>query len=55
MKYRVLEDVSMAIGPNPEQVFKAGIHEAKEKDREALEHLVSIGLAEVVKSTDKED
>lgn len=54
MKFKVLEDVSLSIGPGPEQTFKAGIHEAREKDREALEHLEQVGLAERVKST-KED
>jgi hypothetical protein len=54
VKFKVLEDVSLSIGPGPEQTFKAGIHEAREKDREALEHLEQVGLAERVKSSDKE-
>ena len=54
MKFKVKEDVSLSIGPGPEQTFKAGVHEAREKDREALEHLESIGLAEQVKTSDKE-
>lgn len=53
-KFKVKEDVSLAIGPGPEQTFKAGVHEAREKDREALEHLEQVGLAERVKTADKE-
>lgn len=53
-KFKVKEDVSLSIGTGAEKTFKAGVHEASEKDREALELLESIGLAERVKTADKE-
>jgi hypothetical protein len=55
MKYKVKEAVSVGLGASPEVTFKAGIVEAKPEELEALEHLVSIGLAERVKSSDKEE
>ena len=54
MKFKIKEDVSLSIGTGAEQTFKTGVHEANEQDREALEHLESIGLAERVKTADKE-
>lgn len=46
MKYKVLEDVSVAQQFGPDVVIKAGTVEAKENNREALERLAEIGLAE---------
>ena len=54
MKYRIKEDVSASQQFGPDLVFKAGVHEANEKTREALELLAEIGLAERVKTADKE-
>ena len=54
MKFRVVEDVSIVIGQDKEQTFKAGVHEAKEANRAALEKLVDLGYAELVKSSSKE-
>jgi hypothetical protein len=54
VKFKVKEDASVSIGLNPEQTIRAGVHEATAKNREALEHLESIGLAERVKTADKE-
>ncbi len=51
-KYRVKDDVSVSNQFGPDTVFKAGVHEAKDANREALERLVEQGLAERVK--DKE-
>ena len=55
MKYKVKEVCSVALGASPEVTFKAGIVEAKPEEAEALEHLVSVGLAERVKASDKEE
>ena len=52
MKFKVTEDVSVSNQFGPDTVFKAGVHEAKEDNREALERLEAQGLAERVK--DKE-
>ena len=49
------EVCSVALGASPEVTFKAGIVEAKPEEAEALEHLVSVGLAERVKASDKEE
>ena len=54
MKFKVLEDVSFAIGTAPEREVKAGVHEVKDADREAFEYLERVGLAERVKSSTKE-
>jgi hypothetical protein len=54
MKYRVREDVSVSNQFGPDTEFKQGVHEAKEANREQLERLESLGLAERVKSSDKE-
>jgi hypothetical protein len=54
VKFRVKEDVSVASQFGDDTVFKQGVHEAKDANREALEHLEVLGLAERVKSSDKE-
>jgi hypothetical protein len=54
VKFRVKEDVSVSSQFGDDTTFKQGVHEAKEANREALEHLESIGLAERVKPSDKE-
>jgi hypothetical protein len=54
-KYKVKEACSVALGASPEVTFKAGITEAKPDEAEALEHLVALGMAERVKSLDKEE
>jgi hypothetical protein len=52
VKFRVKEDVSVSSQFGDDITFKQGVHEAKEANREALEHLELLGLAERVK--DKE-
>ena len=54
MKVKVKKDVSVSNQFGPDTVFKAGVHEAKEDNREALERLIGQGLAERVSSSDKE-
>jgi hypothetical protein len=54
VKFKVKEDVSVSSQFGDDVVFKQGVHEAKEATREALEHLETLGLAERVKSSDKE-
>lgn len=54
MKFKVKEDVSVSKQFGPDAEFKAGVHEAKEANREALERLAEQGLAERVKTADKE-
>ena len=44
--------MSNQFGPDTE--FKAGVHEAKEDNREALERLAEQGLAERVKDKEAE-
>lgn len=53
-KYKVKEPCSVALGASPELTFKAGVVEAKPDEVEALEHLVSLGLAERVKDAKEE-
>lgn len=53
-KFKVKEDVSVANQFGPDTEFKQGVHEAKEANREQLEQLEAVGLAERVKSSDKE-
>lgn len=54
MKFKVKEDVSASQQFGSDLTFKAGVHEANEKTREALVLLAEIGLAEPVKTADKE-
>lgn len=54
MKYRIKDDVSASQQLGPDLEFKAGVHEATEKTREALELLAELGLAERLKTADKE-
>lgn len=54
MKFKVKEDVSVSNQFGDDTTFKQGVHEAKEANREALEHLETLGLAERVKTADKE-
>jgi hypothetical protein len=54
VKFRVKEDVSVSNQFGPDTEFKQGVHEAKEANREQLERLESLGLAERVTSSDKE-
>lgn len=54
MKFKVKEDVSVSNQFGPDTEFKQGVHEATAKNRETLEQLESLGLAERVKSSDKE-
>jgi len=49
MKFKVLEDVSLSVGGDKDQTFKAGVVEPKESNRAALDKLVALGLAEAVK------
>lgn len=53
-KFKVKEDVSASQQFGPDTEFKAGVHEATEKNREALERLAELGLAERLKTADKE-
>jgi len=54
-KYKVKEACSVALGDAPEVTFKAGVVEAKAAELGALEHLVALGQAERVSSSDKEE
>lgn len=54
MKFKVKEDCSVSNQFGPDTVIKAGVHEANEKNREVLERLAELGLAERVKTADKE-
>jgi len=54
VKFKVKEDVSVSNQFGKDTEFKAGVHEAKEANRAQLEQLESLGLAERVKSSDKE-
>lgn len=55
VKFKVTEDVSLSNQFGPDTVLKAGVHEATEENREALERLAEQGFAERVKSApDKE-
>ena len=54
MKFKVKEDVSVSNQFGPDTEFKAGVHEAKDSNRAQLEYLESIGLADRVKTADKE-
>jgi hypothetical protein len=54
VKFKVKEDVSVSKQFGLDTEFKQGVHEAKEANREQLERLESLGLAERVKSSDKE-
>ena len=54
MKFKVLEDVSVSNQIGPDTEFKQGVHEAKDANLEQLEHLELLGLAERVKTSDKE-
>lgn len=49
MKFKVEEDVSVSQQFGPDVEIKAGVHEATEKNREALERLEALGLAERLK------
>jgi hypothetical protein len=53
-KIKVLEDVSITVGGGKDQVFRAGQHDVKDANREALEKLVGLGLAELVKPAKEE-
>ena len=54
MKFKVREDVSVSNQFGPDTEFKQGVHEAKEANRAQLEQLEGLGLAERVKTADKE-
>lgn len=54
-KFKVLEDCSLSNKEGPDTMLKAGVYEANEKNREALERLAELGFAERMKTADKEE
>ena len=54
-RYKVNEACTVALGGSPEVTFKVGTVAATPDTAEALEHLVALGKAERVSSSDKEE